>query len=180
MSRDGSHRAYLIASEQKAAICTLAGAIQHSLVSTKQSLAADGAIAWFSSNFYLVLNADRAPQRKASVGHLSCTIMTDLNEPLTVDIDLKESDLQRANFWFGLTGWSNRLTLILITLGGLLLLFRIAPSTVFPNSIALILSLVMLGFLPFYFGFIWFQTKRSFQNLQDFQKKIQFTFTPDG
>ena len=106
--------------------------------------------------------------------------MTDLNEPLTVDIDLKESDLQRANFWFGLTGWSNRLTLILITLGGLLLLFRIAPSWVFPNSIALILSIIMLGFLPFYFGFIWFQTKRSFQNLQDFQKKIQYTFTPHG
>jgi hypothetical protein len=39
---------------------------------TQQSLAADGAIAWFSSNFLLRgLNADRAPQLKAVVGHLT-------------------------------------------------------------------------------------------------------------
>jgi hypothetical protein len=34
----------------------------------EQSLAADGAIAWFSSYFFLLsLNADRAPQLKAIV-----------------------------------------------------------------------------------------------------------------
>jgi hypothetical protein len=38
----------------------------------EQGLAADGAIAFFSSNLFLrCLNADRAPQRKASVMRLS-------------------------------------------------------------------------------------------------------------
>jgi len=37
----------------------------------EQSLAADGAIAFFSSNFFpFSANADRAPQLKASVRHL--------------------------------------------------------------------------------------------------------------
>jgi hypothetical protein len=38
----------------------------------EQALAADGAIAWFSSNLFPIsLNADRAPQLKASVSWLS-------------------------------------------------------------------------------------------------------------
>src|SRR5258708_1012441 len=52
--------------------CLICGAIQ-------QALAADGAIACFSSNFFLRgLNADRAPQLKRSVGLLSCTKDNDL------------------------------------------------------------------------------------------------------
>jgi len=41
-----------------------------SSAAAEQSLAADGAIACFSSNLFpLSLNADRAPQLKASVRH---------------------------------------------------------------------------------------------------------------
>ena len=38
------------------------------LSAAEQSLAADGAIACFSSNLFLQLEADRAPQLKAVVG----------------------------------------------------------------------------------------------------------------
>jgi hypothetical protein len=59
--------------------------------------------------------------------------MTEPAEPLTVEVDLKESDLQRANFWFGLKSWSNRLMLAVMPIAGLLLLWRIEFSTIFQH-----------------------------------------------
>ena len=57
--------------------------------------------------------------------------MTEVNEPLIVDVDLKESDLQRANFWFGLKNWSTRLMLIVMPIAGLLLLRQVDFSSFF-------------------------------------------------
>lgn len=105
--------------------------------------------------------------------------MTELNEPLIVDVDLKESDLQRANFWFSLKSWSNRLMLVVMPLAGLLLLLRIAPSALFPNNTAFILAIILFAFPP-YFALIWFQTKRGFGNLKPFQLKVQYAFSPEG
>lgn len=59
--------------------------------------------------------------------------MTETNEPLIIDIDLKESDLQRANFWFRLGKWSTRLLLAMLFIAGLLLLWRFQSSNLFEN-----------------------------------------------
>ena len=106
--------------------------------------------------------------------------MTETNEPLIVDVDLKESDLQRASFWFGLRSWSNRLMLAVMPIAGLLLLWKANFSDLLQRPLPAIGILVFLGFPPFYFAMLWFRTKRGFSGLQDFQRKIQYSFTPGG
>ncbi len=106
--------------------------------------------------------------------------MTESNEPLTVDVDLRESDLQRANFWFGLRSWSNRLMLVVMPIAGLLLLWKIQVSTIFQQPLVAIGAVVFLGFPIFYFATIWLRTKRGFGNLQSFQTKIEYSFSPNG
>ncbi len=105
--------------------------------------------------------------------------MGESNEPLIVDVDLKESDLQRANFWFRL-GWSTRLLLTMLFLAGLLLLWRFQSSNVFENPPAATVLIVLIILPILYPVLIWFQTKRSFGNLRDFQTTIQYLFLPDG
>jgi hypothetical protein len=105
--------------------------------------------------------------------------MTETNEPLIVDVDLKESDLQRANFWFGLRSWSNRLMLAVMPLAAVLLMVRFSFE-IRHRPFAAVLIFVFLTFPPFYFGFIWFQTKRGFGRLRSFQTKIQYAFSPHG
>src|SRR5215204_3466463 len=99
--------------------------------------------------------------------------MTESDEPLVIDVNLKESDLQRANFWFQLGKWSNRLLLIVLPLAGLLLLWRFEFSNLFQNPPAAAVLIVLVLFPILYPLIIWFQTKRGFGNLQPFQTKIQ-------
>jgi len=106
--------------------------------------------------------------------------MTETNEPLIVDVDLKESDLQRANFWFGLKSWSNRLMLAIMPVAGLLLLWKADLSTLFQRPLPATGVILFLGFPPFYLAMIWFRTRRGFGNLQGFQTKIQYSFSSDG
>ena len=106
--------------------------------------------------------------------------MSESNESVIVDVDLKESDLQRANFWFGLKTWSNRLMLIVMPLAGLLLLLKADLSTLPLRPLAATGVVIFLGFPPFYLAMIWFRTKRGFRSLQGFQTKIQYSFSPDG
>src|SRR5688500_7863549 len=106
--------------------------------------------------------------------------MTEATEPLIVDVDLRESDLQRANFWFGLRNWSNRLMLIVMPIAGLLLLPRVDLSTLFQRPLAATGVVILLGFPLFYLATIWFRTKQGFGNLKPFQTKIQYAFSPDG
>lgn len=101
------------------------------------------------------------------------------NELLVVDVDLKESDLQRANFWFRLGSWSTRFLLILMPVFGLLLLWRIGIATLLESPPAAVL-LVFIIFPLLYPLIIWFQTKRGFANLKDFQTNIQYVFSPHG
>jgi|KBSSwiStaDraftv2_1062776.scaffolds.fasta_scaffold1341000_1 hypothetical protein len=106
--------------------------------------------------------------------------MKETNEPLIVEIDLKESDLQRANFWFRLGKWSTRLLLGILFLAGLLLLWRFRSSNLLDNlpATAVVITLIIIPIL--YPLLLWFQTKRGFGNLQGFQTKIQYLFSADG
>jgi len=106
--------------------------------------------------------------------------MTETNEPLIVDVELKESDLQRAYFWFGLNSWSNRLMIVLLPVAGLLLLAKANVSTLFQSPLPATGIIVLLGFPPFYLAMIWFRTKRGFGNLKPYQTKIQYAFSPNG
>jgi hypothetical protein len=106
--------------------------------------------------------------------------MTETNEPLIVDIDLKESDLQRANFWFRLGKWSTRLSLVMLCVAGLLLLWRFQSSNLLENLPATAAVITLITIPVLYSLLIWFQTKRGFGNLQDFQTTIQYLFSPNG
>lgn len=108
------------------------------------------------------------------------TNMTEANEPLIVDVELKESDLQSANFWFGLKSWPNRLMLIMMPIAGLLLLRDFDLSTIFQRPLAATGVIVSLGFPPFYLAMIWFRTKQGFRNLKPFQTKIEYAFSSNG
>ena len=107
--------------------------------------------------------------------------MAESTEPLVVDVDLKESDLQRANFWFQLGKWSNRVLLVFLPFAGLLLLWRFkSSSNLFQNPPVAAILIVLVLFPIFYPLIIWFQTKRGFGNLQAFQTRIQYAFSSHG
>jgi hypothetical protein len=106
--------------------------------------------------------------------------MTETNEPLIVDVDLKESDLQRANFWFGLNSWSNRLMVVLLPIAGLLLLWKTNVNDLFQRPVPATLIILCFGFIPFYFAIIWFRTKRGFANLKLWQTQVQYKFSANG
>ena len=106
--------------------------------------------------------------------------MAETTEPLIVDVDLKESDLQRAYFWFRLGRWSTRFLLLFLPLMGLFLLTRLDISNIFQNPPAATALIVLIVFPLLYPLLIWYQTKRGFGNLQGFQTKIQYSFSPDG
>src|SRR5687767_15856461 len=59
----------------------------------QQSLAADGAIACFSSNFIHQLNADRAPQLKASVGFLRGSVKCTMFYPIIPPVCCLQSSM---------------------------------------------------------------------------------------
>lgn len=106
--------------------------------------------------------------------------MTESNEKVVVDVDVKESDLQRANFWFRLGKWSTRLPLLTLLLFGLLILSRVQFSKIIENPI-LATPLVVFIVLPiFYPVLIWIQTKRGFANLKEFQTNVQYSLSADG
>lgn len=105
--------------------------------------------------------------------------MSEPNETFTVAVQLGESDIQRANFWFQFSKWSTRLFFVL-PLFGLLLLSQVQISRIVENPIMATPIVVLIVFPIIYPLLIWFQTKRSFANLQDFQKQIQYDFSAEG
>ena len=105
--------------------------------------------------------------------------MTAPNEALVVDVDIKESDLQRANFWFRLGKWPIRMILLIMPIVGLLVLFRLNFS-VMDNPMVVTVLLVSI-FIPILYPLLlWFQTKRGFANLQEFQRNVQYQFSSTG
>lgn len=106
--------------------------------------------------------------------------MTESNPCLTVDVDLTEADLQRAYFWFGLRSWSKRIMLMVMPIAGLLLLSKVEFSRIFAQPLAATGVVVFLGFPVFYLATTWLRTKRGFASLQDFQTKIDYSFSPGG
>ena len=106
--------------------------------------------------------------------------MTETNETFIVDVDLKESDLQRANFCFGLNSWSNRIMVVVLPIAGLLLLWKAGLSTLLQRPLPATGIIVFLGFAPFYLATIWFRTKRGFANLKPYQAKVHYAFSPQG
>jgi hypothetical protein len=114
------------------------------------------------------------------VGHLRTpNNMTESNEPLIVDVDLRESDLQRANFWFRLR-WSTRVLIVFLPVMGLILLTRVDPSTIVQNPLAGTALTALIVFPLLYPVLLWYQTKRGFGNLQGFQTRIQYAFSTNG
>lgn len=109
----------------------------------------------------------------------SGAIMNESKEEVVVDIDLKESDLQRANFWFRLGNWSIRLSLLILSLLGLLFLSRFEFSQITENPL-LAIPLVFVVSPILYPVLLWIQTKRGFANLQEFQTKVQYSISSDG
>ncbi|MGH9972210.1 MAG: YcxB family protein [Pyrinomonadaceae bacterium] len=105
--------------------------------------------------------------------------MSDTNEPLIVDVDLKESDLQRANFWFRLGKWSTWLYLVMLLVGGLLVLWRF-KANLFDNPPMATVIIVSLALPVLYPLLVWYQTKRGFSNLQGFQTQIHYSFSSVG
>ena len=99
---------------------------------------------------------------------------------MIVHVDLGESDLQRANFWFRLGKWSTRLYLVMLLMGGVLVLWRFQFTNVFDNPPIATVVLVVILLPVLYPLLIWFQTKRGFANLQNFQTQIQYSFSPGG
>jgi len=106
--------------------------------------------------------------------------MIEAKESLVVDVDLRESDLQRANFWFQLGKGSTRLLLVLMPLIGLLLLSRVGLSKMFESPLITTVLIVLIIFPLLYPLIIWLQTKRGFGNLQNFQTHIRYAFSADG
>lgn len=107
-------------------------------------------------------------------------IMTSSSEKVEVDVDLKESDIQRANFWFQFGKWSRKLPLIVFPLLGLLLLSQTRFSKIIENPIAATSLFVFFVYPIFFPALIWFQAKRNFANLRGFQKRVRFEFSADG
>jgi hypothetical protein len=106
--------------------------------------------------------------------------MTERNETLIVNVDLKESDLQRAHFWFRLGKWSTRLLLVLMPLMGLLLLSRVEVSRMLENPPRATVIVFLIVFPALYPLIIWWQTKRGFGNFQSFQTRLRYAFSTDG
>lgn len=105
--------------------------------------------------------------------------MNESSEAFTIAVQLRESDIQRANFWFQFSKWSTRL-LFVLPVFGLLLLSQVQVSKMIQNPI-MATPIVVLIVLPIVYPLsIWFQTKRSFANLQDFQKQIEYDFSAQG
>jgi hypothetical protein len=120
------------------------------------------------------------PLKRSVRGLLCSQNMTEANEVLVVDVDLKESDLQRANFWFRLGKWSTRVLLALMPLMGLLLLSRVEVSKVFESPLTATVLIILIVFPLLYPLIIWFQTKRGFGRLETFQTRIRYAFSADG
>jgi hypothetical protein len=106
--------------------------------------------------------------------------MTDSNLPLIVDVDLTETDLQRANFWFALKGWSNLLMLAIMPIAGILLLWKVNLATLSENALAGVGAVIFLGYPPLYLALVWFRTKQGYANLRDYQTKVRYEFSANG
>jgi hypothetical protein len=106
--------------------------------------------------------------------------MTEPKEPLIVDVDLKELDLQRANFWYRLGSGRARFNIAILLVAGLLILWRFGTADLFANP-PIAVVIVVAPILPVLYPLlIWYQTKRGFANLQGFQRTIQYSFSPSG
>lgn len=104
--------------------------------------------------------------------------MSETHETIVVNVNMSESDLQRANFWFHLSRWSIRFILLFFPIIGVLLLLQLDFTVDAPMfATIIIVSLVLPMVYPL---LIWFQTKRGFANLQPYQRNLQYQFTPTG
>ena len=123
---------------------------------------------------------DRSELDQQSIGpspHLKR--VTGSNRLVVVNVDLKESDLQRANLWFRLQARGTRALVFLWPLVGVLVLI-LAFLTTSENPANVTFVVIFIVFPVLIPAMTWFQTKRGFQRLPDFQKKMQFAFSADG
>ncbi len=105
--------------------------------------------------------------------------MSHSKEAVTVAGQLRESDLQRANFWFQFSKWTTRLLFVLPVFGALFL-SQVQISKLIKSPVMATPMVVFIVLPIVYPLMIWLQTKRSFADLKDFQKQVQYVFSDDG
>jgi len=97
--------------------------------------------------------------------------MNDLQDQVIVPVQMEEIDLRRANFWFVVNQPSFKGFLILF------LLVVIAGFVVNESLLIILPALTLATFLLVTPLVVYFNTKRIFSDLKDFQKDVVFTFS---
>lgn len=104
-----------------------------------------------------------------------------MNSQTKVDavIDLQLADLLRANYWHFFSKGSIRFLMplyLLVVVAGTIVFFLNGASSIWSAfvSLAMILMAVVL------IATVYFQTKRNFSDLKEFQKNVRYTFSFDG
>jgi hypothetical protein len=109
--------------------------------------------------------------------------MNELAEKVILLVNCQEQDLLRANFWFLYSKSSTKLQLILLLPFTALLYWLLSSSTqggLVDNFLWFLLALVPLFTVVGLPLGIWFQTKRNFASLKEFQKNLRYEFSVEG
>ncbi len=109
--------------------------------------------------------------------------MSELDDTVVVLVDIQESDLLRENFWFYYSKRFVTLTVIALLIG-LMYGLWVLPIIGYSNPAEAVTALAPLLLFASFGGslpvVIWWQTKRGFSNLKDFQKNVRYTFSATG
>ncbi len=104
--------------------------------------------------------------------------MQPANPRFEIFVDLKLSDLIRANLWFAYSQRAMKFGLVMACL-----VLPMSASMPLWANVPAWHPLVPLGLVLFYaFTPLWiiYETKRNFESLKDFQKNVQYVFGDDG
>ena len=104
--------------------------------------------------------------------------MNEMKPSVEIAVDLELRDLLRANLWFLYGKWSTRIFLLLLGLLAIGACVAIASSTERTMAALVLLFCVAYGgLLPV---IVWFNTRRTYSSLKEFQKQLKYRFTRDG
>jgi len=100
--------------------------------------------------------------------------MSDPENKIIVSVQMEEADLRRANLWFALSRRWFPAIVFLYLLCAILCYWvdLIFLAVIFAVGMVITPLAVLLA--------IWFNTKRTFSDLKDFQKSLSFTFSEIG
>jgi hypothetical protein len=104
--------------------------------------------------------------------------MSDLQDQVVVPVQLEEADLRRANFWFTVTQPSSKMLPFLFLLPIIGAFWLDGPFLKTVSILAAILGVMALALTVLLA--IYFNTKRVFSDLKDFQKRFDYAFSDSG